>query len=734
MIEQWFKQDIASCPSEGKRVVVCDAAGEGAFLLEQLPADTTVLTVANPIEEITGRYEAEKYHADSKVVFYVRMPIDQISFLFEYAQVDGLIDLSDLEHYIKAHLFEATGINATIEKSELIMAAKLGVGKDANWWKGVATGIIKPFNIQDCLLQFICAPGAYIASLDEAVRELFISELYKLMDKPKVKQTEEMMAKELMTVLFDGLVHNNLSTELLDFYYALTDKISFKSVMDDYLSAYTLSQGASALSAHIDHPFIELDNQLMHMLSEAIKNDTDTSACLHAISERIVSKNAQSYKAGWLKHLMMLFAYDSKEWNKTTSLDAFVETYKDGFACVDNAMRKIYVAWLHKPEVLRPIQYYYEQLAKPMFDKWYVLTKDYQPSQKNLVVEALQQQARVAVIVGDGLRLEIANELMEVAVKNKDVTLDAKTAFAMLPSVTENGMSALYGCEAVENSAQTRFAILKKQIQGTVVMALDAYNESVTADKLVLTFGDIDQVGEKKQLSGLKDISNYSSLLSAAVNQLLQSGYNKVYITADHGFVITGILDEADKVPTPNGTDLKVDERFVLSNEPIHNSKLIERVGQFGGYAYQYYAMTDKPFVSRGLYGYAHGGLSPQECIIPMYCFSKEITQDGCVIRIVNKPDLKAVTGSYFTAKISAEGNPEQLFNSQRKIKALLFDAQGKIQSTNIHTIKAGETTSLEYELTSSPCKLVITDFDTTEQLDSCEVGKSTARDIDDLF
>lgn len=369
-----------------------------------------------------------------------------------------------------------------------------------------------------------------------------------------------------------------------------------------------------------------------------------------------------------------------------------------------------------------------------MFDRWYSFAKEYIPTQKNIVIEALQQKGRIAVIVGDGLRFEIAKEIAEDFNRDKDINFDSQTAFAMLPSVTENGMSALYGCAGVELLAQNRFKKIKELVADTTIMSLDAFNESITAEKLVLTYGDIDQIGEKKQLSGLKDISYYPVQIAKTVKQLLAMGYNKVYITADHGFVITGILDEADKIPVPDNKNAKVEERFILTNEPISKHILMERTGDSCDFNYQYYALTDKPFVSRGIYGYAHGGCSPQECIIPIFCFSKEKNQDGCIIKISNKSDLKSVTGSYFTAKISAEGDVSQLFNAERKIKLQLFDSKGKIQSSTIHTIHANKTFTQEFEIVSSPCKLVVIDFFTTEQLDSCEVGKSTARDIDDLF
>lgn len=733
MIEQWFKQDIESHLVKGKRAVVCDANGDGAFLLGRLKQVATVFVVSKPIEEIQYRYEAEKHYTDKNVVFYATMPKSQLTFLQEYAQVDGLVDLTDLDTYIKGHLFAETGVNATISKAELIMAAKLSMGKDLNWWKGVATGITRAFDMQDCLFDFVCDPENYLNTLDLSVRDLFVDELYKTIRKPKVKQTNAVMAKEVMTTIFDGLASNNISDFLFDIYKDLADKTSVKPVMAEYLNDYTVSVATSPLTAHPDHPFDALDDKLMLMLSDAIKNDTDTSACLHAISRRINSKNALSYKAEWLKDLLSIFQYSSPAFHKATTLSDFAILYQNGFAKIDNAMRTIYVAWLNKPDVLRPIQYYYEQLSKAMLDKWFMLVKDYQPTQNSLVVNALQKNGRVAVIVGDGLRLEIAEEVASLC-KTKDSKYDNTTAFAMLPSVTENGMSALYGCNGVEHSAQNRFATLKTYVPETVVMALDALNDSVTAEKLVLTFGDIDQIGEKKQLTGLKDICNYTALLVASIKQLLAMGYNRVYLTADHGFVITGILDEADKIPVPSGLEMKVGERFVLSNDQLHDSSLIERIDRFDGYAYQYYARTDKPFVSRGSYGYAHGGLTPQECIIPMYCFSKDNGQEGCTVCISNKNDLKSVTGSYFTAKIKAIGDSSTLFSSSRKIKLQLFDSHGKSTSATIHTINAGDTLTQEFEIPSTPCKLVITDKDTTEQLDSCEIGKSSVRDIDDLF
>lgn len=175
-------------------------------------------------------------------------------------------------------------------------------------------------------------------------------------------------------------------------------------------------------------------------------------------------------------------------------------------------------------------------------------------------------------------------------------------------------------------------------------------------------------------------------------------------------------------------------ERFLLSNDRIVDASLIEKDGRSLGYAYLYFARTDKPFVSRGAYGYAHGGFTPQECIIPGYCFAREVATGSAKVSITNKNELQSVTGNYFTVKLKADGDTSDLFSAARKIKLQLFSSQGKLLSSMIENLQAGIVLSKELEIQGNVCKLVVIDFDTTEQLDYCIIEASKARDIDDLF
>lgn len=249
-------------------------------------------------------------------------------------------------------------------------------------------------------------------------------------------------------------------------------------------------------------------------------------------------------------------------------------------------------------------------------------------------------------------------------------------------------------------------------------------------------YGDIDQVGEKKQLAALKDINNYEKEIAEKVDSLLDMGYAKVYVTADHGFVITGILDEADKIPAPHGDIRKLDERFCLANDQLTPSSvnLIARQDDFCGSAYQYYAQTDKPFVTKGAYGYAHGGFTPQECIIPIYEFGKDASVEALQVNIGNKKELQHVAGQYFKLKIQAESSSD-VFKQERRIELHLYEGSQE-KSMQIVTIKPGQLLdNNEFEMPSSGnIKVVLVDAATKEQIDFCEVKSASSRDLDDLF
>lgn len=732
MIDKWFVNDINEVLGQQGRVVVADAKGEGKFLLDFLPQTVVLLEVGDTeLDEIKAKYEAEAHHAGESVAFYLHRPKDSLTFLLEYAEIQGCIVLDDMESYIRKHLFADIHLNTELSKQELILAAKLSRGKDQNWWKAVCMRAIQPLDRDQLVLDLLVSPRQVAEDMDKEVWQIFCQEVYALMGKPQTQQPAEVMAGAVMDTIFDGLLHNNISAPLLAIYNRCVSSHAMDEKMADYIRGFALPKDADPLAAHPDYPFWALDESLMRRMSHAIENGEFLANYVHFIEERIQGKLASTYKASWLADIKTVVEYQNEKLYQVSSLDDFAVYYRDHFAPLDTAIRHLYAAWLHEEKVLRPFQFLYEQQEKELLDKWFALTADYQPTQRNLLKEKSSGNGRIAILVCDGLRLEMAESIYQHAKSKKKNDY----AFAMLPSVTENGMSALFGCDGVEDLAQKRYAHLLAEDSEAEVILAEKLNSSITARHLILMFGDIDIVGEKKQMAALKDINGYEKEIAEKIETLLDMGYNKVYVTADHGFVITGILDEADKIPVPNGDIKKLEERFCLVNARLQDSKgLVEREDDFCDSAYQYYAKSDKPFKTKGVYGYSHGGFTPQECIIPIYEFSQDAAAEALHVSITNKKDLQAVAGQYFKLKLQAESSTD-VFKQERRMEIHFFEGSKEL-SIQIVTIKQGQLLdNNEFVMPASgKAKVVLVDASTKEQIDYCEVKGSSARDLDDLF
>ena len=733
MIGIWFKEDIEHILAEHRYIVVTDARGEGDYLLKTLPQEIKQIPVKDEWSEIEAKYLAESTYKDGKVMFYAKKKAENLTYLQEYVQTAGLLVLDDMEAYIRQKLFDATGKNTTIVREKLLLAGKLSEGKDLKWWISVAEGITEPLNMKESLLPFLYAPNDKRKEMDDTLWNVFRDEVYNIIGKTPTEQPADVLAHEVVNVMFQRIVDNTIEGLLLDVYYQWADSAEKVDVLRKCVESHALNDNIDVLEVHPDHPFDLLDHKLMKQLSNAIKSGQDSTDIVKYIQKRSASRKAKVFKPQWLSSVLTLCTFEMKDMNDIDDYTKMAEFYRQNFSMLDTAMRKIYVAWLNDEPTLRPLQEHYTQLNKELLTKWYSLNGKYTPTQAGIVANALEGNKRTAVIVCDGLRLEIA-ECVAKGLNDKDMMISRNVALAVLPSVTENGMSALFGCKEPTTNAQARFANLKKACPDVEILPLGMIGESTTAKKLVLTYGDIDEVGEKKQMGGLKDIDNYETELREKTKTLFRLGYEKVVLTTDHGFVITGILDEADKEPRPNGQILRIEERFVLTNNPLPSTKLIENEGRYFDSNYQYYARTDKPFVTRGAYGYAHGGFTPQECIIPVYELIKKNDDFTFGIAISNKNELRNITGNYFTVKLKADRCDESLFTQKRKIKVMLFAGNKLADGNALHTMKPGDTFSQEYEWSDGIDKVVITDKETAAQIDSCEIRKSSSRDIDDLF
>ena len=191
-------------------------------------------------------------------------------------------------------------------------------------------------------------------------------------------------------------------------------------------------------------------------------------------------------------------------------------------------------------------------------------------------------------------------------------------------------------------------------------------------------------------------------------------------------------INELNVFPVPDGDIIKSEERFCLANDT--NENIIVWSQKYKESQYQYYAKSDKPFVSKGAYGYAHGGFTPQECIIPAYEFANE-NQESLGVSIASKQALQNVTGTYFTVKLKAESVENTLFKAERKVVIQIYGNGTLLSTSSVYRMTPSSVQEAEFALAATGnVKVVVVDIQTQQQVDFCEVKKSVSRDLDDLF
>lgn len=724
MFNCWLISDIEEAARKSDRIVISDPKHFLTFMVKELK-DYAIITLNSPEEEMNARLQAMTAHHDSKVVFLCFFPKKDIHQLIEFSGVGGYIDFDNPDRYIRTKLYKEGLGNVTIAEPKLLLAAKLSIGKDLTWWKGIVNETIEPLNLNEHLALLISDPEQYEIYHDEDVYSVLRDHLFRIMGKPTVPVAAPALLHELANTIFFGLANNSINSDLLDIYDMWSKDTELIPVLRSMIDKWSGPLNATPITAHNDHPFAEIDRKLLTTISERLRNNSTTVDLAEAIRQRIGSRRASEFKAKWLPDLLTLLEFDTTGLFKYDTLEKLTEYYRKKFSTLDAAMRHLYEAWLAEPQLLRPLQELYESHLKSLLGIWFALGSDkYRPSQLGLISLALGSNRKVAILVCDGLRLEIAETIVARMPKSIVITRDVRNA--KLPSVTENGMSALFGIDEAVNSTAVRFNKLRQEIPDVEIIDYVHLGNDVTANKLVVLYGDIDQVGEHKGLAGLRDINNYETELADTINRLHRQGYADVFITADHGFVITGLLDEASKVPAPIGVDVK--ERFILTDEFFSQSNFVRREDNFPGGHYQYYAKTDRPFRTRGAYGYAHGGFTPQECLIPFYCFSQSSTSASVEATIANKDSLTSVTGLFFTVKLKAN---DAAIGS--RLKVCLY-SNGSLAASAIVKIDDSGNGSAEFEAIDGVLSVIVQDPVSGVQFDNALVKKSTSRDLGDLF
>tara|TARA_B100000242_G_scaffold294388_1_gene277051 strand:+ start:8981 stop:11215 length:2235 start_codon:yes stop_codon:yes gene_type:complete len=744
MIDNWFKKDIDKILGNHSIAVFVDESTEASFLLKKLKSEVTVYKVANEVEELKAKYEIEKSNGTGiKYLIYTNTPKNNLKFVCEYCETNGYVEIKYLDHYIKKKVSQHLNLNINLPKEELISAAKVSVGKDQTYWMDLShKGASEIFDLEKELLPFLDNPKAFVKKFDASTQEIFYKKVAELIGQSYVEKPATTLASEVANHLLDGLWNNNVNPLLLNVYNAWLDSVSYKASFQSYLAKYKPGKKANPFEIHPSHPFVQVDKLWLKEIGTQLDNTSFIASILPKVNQRNADKAANGLGIVFWKQVKTLLEFDEKNINQISSFKEAVDFYIKHFSKLDGAIRKLYSSFLTQKEIIEPWQAYYKNLATIYLDKWFRYFDSYQSTQTGKIQEILDSHKdKTAIVVGDGVSWEFAQDIIEAFGKS-DYELSKNYLFAGLPSETEHNMSQLYVATGeVLPTKKDREQYISKTNEDKNIEFIDLENVNETTDKadyLICSYKDPDKLGETYQQKALKYFDQVATIFADKIKQLLQNGYKQVYLVTDHGFTITGILENSDKIEVSLTGTTDKSERYIRSKtqQQFDSSLLIEKKLPYKEFEYCYFAKRLGPFKTPGVYGFSHGGNSPQETLIPYFKWTnKNSSTDLLDVSISNKSDLKEITGNLYAVKIQGHADSSSLFASERKVFLMFFVDGKKVNKSDIMTIEKGKEIKKEYQFDGhQQIEIKVLDANTREQLDKATVTKSSARDLGGLF
>ena len=279
----------------------------------------------------------------------------------------------------------------------------------------------------------------------------------------------------------------------------------------------------------------------------------------------------------------------------------------------------------------------------------------------------LFNRKKVYVIISDGLRYEVADELLSIIRREDRYEGQLEPMLSTLPSYTQLGMAALLPNRALtfaENDTGTvivdgissqgtpnRDKILKQgvaAIHGGKAIALQAKDvlsmsrEDSRAlfrehDVVYVYHNRIDSVGDKKDSEErvFDEIEDTLEELVSLIKKITAANATNIIVTADHGFIYQNrAIDDSDfsSAEASGQAIYYQDRRFVLGkglrDQPALRKFTAAEVGMQGDMEIQIPKSIGRLRLKGSGSRYVHGGASLQEVVIPVLSINKKRESD----------------------------------------------------------------------------------------------------------
>ena len=742
MLDKWFYEDLKELFTKTNRVVVVDRDKQYDFLVDSIAdkIDAEIFKVDEYLSDLEVKYTVEKEYRDENVLIHTHLePSNKEKrqyMIQEYASTGRIFD-----RLLNRYIGEKSSLSNTeynFESEELIVAGKMSLKSENNnedFWQNIKIegrqALLGDFI--PTVLKFLDAPFDFVDSLPEDGKEI----LYQLLGEylsinPDKKASPQVVADDFAEQIFDNIIEDKEKTEGI--YRAWIDSHRYRRNLAEYLDNYELSGEIDIWGVSPNHPFSQIDDCWLEELSEIILSDEECpDYILKAIKERYIKAEgleiAESY---YWKPAYKLLDFQAKPAHKIEDINEFIELYKNKIYKLDQSIRHINQHLYDKSRARRAFQTVYEEKMRPYLNKWFELFNSYRENQSGyLPQEIFADRENKAVIVGDAIAFEVSQEIVSELEDDKDLKITNKMMSGDYPTTTAHNMSSLFGSHYSNDRSKREKALeneLDNNLQIKKLEEIEADNIDIDKPTIIYT-SDIDSISEKGDQAALKYYPTFIKTLTDKIKDLLDIGFAEVHLVTDHGFVCNFGIDEADKFSSPAEGNIR--ERYVLSDEYNKREDFIIKEDKLEGYQYTYYPKGINPVKSRSSYGFAHGGITPQEILLPHLVFQKESSSD-LGVRIDNKDNLKDIASKNFTIKLKGAEKTD-LFKQERDIILKIKDEGNEVFAQSM-TIKPGEVKSIDISFNLSQYLIMVQDAESKQVIDSVKGEKENLRSgLDEL-
>lgn len=369
--------------------------------------------------------------------------------------------------------------------------------------------------------------------------------------------------------------------------------------------------------------------------------------------------------------------------------------------------------------------------------------------------------SKVAYVWVDALRHEMARELRRLL--EGDFETNLEPVLATPPTITEIGMASLLpkaheslkvvgaggGKLAVEingkiiKDRKDRVAYLKENASVSVFDAKledllpkpsKKVRDGIQANQLILiTSQEIDELGEADNMAQARlQIDEVLGQLRRGVRVLADHGVQTIVVVADHGHIFADEMGEDMKIDSPGGKVEDLHRRAWIGVGGTSESSYLRTSLASLGVDSEFDMATPWTFAvfksKGGGRAYFHGGLSPQELVVPVLTLkaTKKAGVTGGNLNLVMTPGTPKLSTRFFSVQISGGQTVAGLFGFDPPVVKVEIRANRKCVSTPVSASYGFEDATGEIRLKVSEKDGKLVETNTVALMITEEISQKT--------